>query len=90
MGVGQGRKARGYGDLPHGSVGSQLWLWPEEVWQGVSPRALTAGYVLNIFKAWPQKSVSDFVDSDQYDLWLPAKKAPWVYQGAPLLVPNWR
>ncbi len=55
-------------------------------WGGTSPRALTACYQRHILKAQAEKSVSDFVNADQYDLWLPTKKAPWKYQGAPLLL----
>ena len=54
-------------------------------WEGRSPRALTKGYERFTLKAQAAKSVSDFVDPEQYDLWLTMKKAPWKYQGAPLL-----
>jgi len=55
-------------------------------WEGRSPRALTRGYKRFTLKAQAEKSVSDFVgDPGQFDLWLPEKKAPWIYQGAPLL-----
>jgi len=54
-------------------------------WEGRSPRALTRGSKMFTLKAQAAKSVSDFVDDDQFDLWLPVKKAPWEYQGAPLL-----
>ena len=54
-------------------------------WGGRSPRVLTAGYQRGILKAQAAKSVSDFISDEQYDLWLPGKKAPWKYQGAPLL-----
>ncbi len=54
-------------------------------WEGRSPRALTRGYKRFTLKTQVAKSTSDFVDPGQYDLWLPIKKAPWIYQGAPLL-----
>ncbi len=56
-----------------------------EPWQGVSPRVLTEGYKRFNLKAQAAKSMSDFVDPEQYDLWMFIKKAPWKYQGAPLL-----
>ncbi len=74
-----------YVDLPHGSIGEQLWLWSDVPWEGVAPRALTAGYVHGILKTQGGKSMGDSVDPEQYDLWMIIKKAPWVYQGAPLL-----
>ncbi len=75
--------------------GDQLELWSREEllvgaarvpWGGRSPRALTRGYGRFILKREREKSMSDFVNDDQYDLWLPIKKAPWSYQGAPLLL----
>ncbi len=54
-------------------------------WKGVSPRVLTRAYERFTLKAQAAKNTSGCVDPDQYDLWLPAKKAPWIYQGAPLL-----
>jgi len=55
-------------------------------WGGRSPRGLTKAFRRFTLKAQAEKSVSDFVsDENQYDLWLPIKKAPWIYQGAPLL-----
>ena len=71
--------------------GVQLWLGFEYAvragipWGGVSPRELTASYERFILKAQAAKSVSDFVDPEQYDLWLPFRKIPFVYRGAPLL-----
>ena len=56
-----------------------------EPWGGRSPRVLTAAYARFILKAQVAKSVSDFVDAEQYDFWRRMKKAPWIYQGAPLL-----
>ncbi len=56
-------------------------------WEGTSPRALTACYERFILKPRAGKSVSDpGRDENQYDLWLPMKRVPWKYQGAPLLV----
>ncbi len=58
-----------------------------EPWGGRSPRALTRGAKRFILKAQAGKSTSDFVgDPRQCDLWLPVEKAPWEYQGAPLLL----
>ena len=54
-------------------------------WEGRSPRELTAAYKTFILKAQAAKSTSDFVDPEQIDFWLPGEKAPWAYQGAPLL-----
>ncbi len=73
------------------SVGDQLSfvgvLFAGVPWEGRSPRALTRGALGLIFKPQGVKSVSDFVDPEQYDLFPEAKeKAPWKYQGAPLLV----
>ncbi len=58
-------------------------------WSGRSPRALTAGYKRVILKTQGEKSVSDFVDPDQYDLFdTRQKKAPVeVRTGAPSLLP---
>jgi len=74
-------------------VGEQLELdFPELLaaarripWSGVSPRALTRGYERGILKAQAAKSMSEFVDPEQRDFWLPEKKAPAIYAGAPLL-----
>jgi len=55
-------------------------------WQGRSPRALTKGHKRFILKAQAGGSMGEFVDPEQYDLWRRIKKAPWRYQGAPLLV----
>ncbi len=55
-------------------------------WGGRSPRELTAAYERFKLKAQAVKSVSDSVDPEQYDLWMSIQKAPWKYQGAPLLV----
>ena len=58
-----------------------------EPWEGRSPRGLTRVALSTIFKAQAEKSTGDFVrDENQYDLWLPVKKAPRKYRGAPLLL----
>ncbi len=55
-------------------------------WGGVQPRVLTRGYAQFIFKAQAVKKTSDSVDADQLPLFPGlVRKAPWVYQGAPLL-----
>ncbi len=83
--MGHVRRAAPYGEMYHLPISDQLWLWEEEPFEGMSPRVLTAGYALGILKAQAAKSTSDFVDPEQYDLWLTMEKAPWSYQGAPLL-----
>ena len=58
----------------------------QQPWGGQSPRVLTAAYKRSILKAQADKSVSDFVNADQYDLFeAVCKKAPAIYAGAPLL-----
>ncbi len=75
----------------------QLDLWEAEraalPWGGQSPRRLTAvrqgltKVSISLFLSREaQKDDRFFVDPRQVDMWLPAKKAPWEYQGAPLLV----
>jgi len=69
----------------------QLDLWPKEVsripWRAGGPRAyaLTKFPKVLFLRREPQKDVSEFADPDQYDFWLRMRKAPWTYQGAPLL-----
>jgi len=67
----------------------QLDLWQAELdalpWQGQSPRALTKARIAVFLRREPQKDDRFFVDPNQIDLWLPAKKAPRKYRGAPLL-----
>ncbi len=72
----------------------QLWLdgfrrcGYEDPWSGRSPRVLTCAQLRGIFKAQAEKSVSDFVRSDQLELFEAGKEeGPLVYQGAPLLLP---
>jgi len=75
--------------------GDQLELWTARElglhrvpWEGQSPRVLTACYKRFIFKARAAKSMSEFVNPDQGDLWLPMKNAPRVVsRGAPSLLP---
>ncbi len=75
------------------SVGDQLALALDDVrlqlpWSGRSPRDLTRVASLAIFKPGRQKSVSDFVDPDQIDLFeARQKKEELRYVGAPLLIP---
>ncbi len=87
-------RAPGAGELERSPA--QLDLWQEELdalpWGGRSPRAvawsgegLTRVRIALFLRREPQKDDCGFLDPDQVDMWLPAKKAPWVYQGAPLL-----
>jgi len=73
-------------------VGEQLRLpFPEELdapWGGQSPRVLTRGHLVVIFKPRGGKSVSDFVDPAQIDMFPEASDGPpHQYAGAPCLVP---
>jgi len=55
-------------------------------WNGTSPRSLTRAAQALFLKRERQKDERFFVDPEQVDLFRAAiKKAPWVYQGAPLL-----
>jgi len=57
-------------------------------WSGRSPRGLTRARLAFIFKAQAREKRERSWDSAQLDLFPRApKKAPWVYQGAPLLSP---
>ena len=56
-------------------------------WLGRSPRGLTRVRFMLIFEARAGKSVSDFVDPAQYDLFGRTHGAPPEYGGAPLLLP---
>jgi len=56
-------------------------------WEGTSPRALTQGFKLGILKAQAGGCVSEVADPRQLCFWVPVKRAPWVYQGAQLLIP---
>ncbi len=70
----------------------QLALEGEEIlripWEGRSPRALTRGSLSGIFETRGGKSVSDFVDPAQVDLFeaLGWKQGPF-YEGALPLIP---
>ena len=70
----------------------QLDLWEDEVarlpWRGQSPRSLTLTKCSEALfsRREPQKDACVRADPDQLDLWLPANRAPWVYQGASLLM----
>ena len=56
-------------------------------WYGRSPRGLTRGAIALFSRREPQKPERFFVDPGQYDLFPAATiKAPWKYQGAPLLL----
>jgi len=56
-------------------------------WNGRSPRDLTRVALSGIFKARAVKSVSEFVDADQGDLFeAPAEEGPREFPGAPLLL----
>ena len=75
----------------------QLWLpglrscGYEDPWEGRNPRDLTRVTVEGIFKAQAEKSVSDFVSVDQYEICEACRmEGPPVYGGAPLLIPSGR
>ncbi len=56
-------------------------------WGGLSPRVLTRGHGLFILKTQGAKSMGDFIDPAQCDLFEAVdKKAPPGYGGAPLLL----
>ncbi len=67
----------------------QLDLWEAEIsrlpWRGQRPRGLTTAAKLVIFKAQAVKSERELELAGQLVLGLTAKRAPWVYRGAPLL-----
>jgi len=66
----------------------QLDLFEDVVtlpWYGKSPRSLTRVAEALFLRREPQKDDRFVVDPNQYDLWLPAKKAPRKYRGAPSL-----
>ena len=70
-------------DMEHPRIGDQLWLFPGEPWEGVSPRALTAGVYVLFLRREPQKSVSEFADPAQIDFWRQKERGG----AAPLLLP---
>jgi len=70
----------------------QLDLWPHEVvdrpWGGKSPRELTKGYKRFSLKPRAEKRMVEFVDPDQFDLWLPNVTLPThTWGGSPSLLP---
>ncbi len=69
---------------------AQLDLWQAELnalpWQGRNPRSLTRASLGLFLKRERQKDDCFFVDPNQLLLMLAEPKAPWVYQGAPLLL----
>ena len=71
-------------------ISSQLDLWPSEVsrlpWGGLAPRDLTRGRTALFLRPEPQKDACDFLDPDQLEFRPTGEKAPWIYQGAPLLL----
>ena len=58
----------------------------EVPWGGVAPRTLTKIHMALFLRRKAQKSVSEFADPAQLELWPSNQKAPPVYGGAPLLV----
>jgi len=69
---------------------SQLDLWEVELqrlpWRGRSPRVLTRGGKALFLRRKPQKDVRFYAGPEQLDMFHAAtRKAPWRYQGAPLL-----
>ena len=74
-------------------VGEQLSFFEgglyslRDPWCGRSPRALTRVALGLILKPRAEKSVSDFVDPEQYDLWPSGQKDGPLYEGAVPLLP---
>ena len=66
--------------------GLGLTALAREPWGGLSPRGLTRVALGGILKAQAEKSVSGLVIPGQLEFWPSEEKAPWKYQGAPLLV----
>jgi len=57
-------------------------------WGGRSPRALTKAAQLLFSKHGGEKSMSDFVDGDQIEIWPTDKNGPpSSFGGSPLLLP---
>ncbi len=70
-------------------MSEQLDLWPLAVkrlpWGGARPRDLTRGSKVLYLRRKPQRTPAVF-DPTQLDFFKRSgKKAPWFYQGAPLL-----
>lgn len=59
--------------------------WQREPWGGKEPRVLTRGHSLLFLRREPGEDDRFVSDQSQIDMWKPAVKAPWSYQGAPLL-----
>ncbi len=76
-------------------IGDQFELFPRSVmrslevpWGGRSPRGLTRGALGVILKTQGEKSVIDFVNPEQGDLWVPKKTVlPHLWGGTPSLLP---
>ena len=72
-------------------ISDQLDLWEDEVarlpWRGMSPRGLTLTKSPDVLflKRERQKDERFFVDPEQHVFSFLVDKAPWKYQGAPLL-----
>jgi len=78
-------------DVDKAPVNAQLDLWESELvklpWRGRNPRSLTRGSEALFLRREPEKDERFFVDPKQLEIvWRRQKKAPWAYQGAPLLV----
>ncbi len=56
-------------------------------WYGRSPRSLTRASIALFLRREPQKDDRFFVDPNQVDMFLVAKKRPPQYGGAPSLLP---
>ncbi len=56
-------------------------------WGGRSPRALTRVSLSFIFKPQGEKSMSEFVDPEQCDLFAQTERGPRFYTGAAPLLP---
>ena len=69
--------------------GDQLDLWEAELvalpWKGQSPRALTRAANGLFLRQEPPKSMREFVDGDQLDLFDVANQRGPLYEGAPSL-----
>ncbi len=56
-------------------------------WEGRSPRALTRVALGLILKTRGEKSVSEVIDPEQYDLFDAERAPPGLWEGAPTLLP---
>jgi len=70
---------------------AQLDLFEAELkelpWRGQSPRALTKAAKSLFLRQEPPKSMSEFVDLAQYEIWPIGQRAPRHSRGAPSLLP---